>query len=443
MDGLSITHASTARLIADPANARTHSKKQIAQIARSIKSFGFNNPILVDSLGKVVAGHGRLMAAQQLGLETVPTIRLDHLSPQQLKAYAIADNRLAELAGWDPALLAVEMQGLVDLDLDLDFEITDMGFEIGEIDQILQGASSKGAVCEADEQCPEPHQVPRVCRAGDLWQAGRHLIFCGDALDPCSYQVLMNGMKAKMVFTDPPYNLRINGYVSGLGKAKHEEFLQASGEMSDPEFSKFLIGACSQMNSVSADGAIHFVCMDWRHIALLIQAGKSVYSELKNICVWVKPSGGMGSLYRSRHELVAVFKVGEAKHHNNVQLGSYGRYRTNVWEYAGMNGFQADRDEKLAMHPTVKPVGMIGDAILDCSARGDVILDPFAGSGSTVLATERIHSLIVHNGRPTAEIKADCRGLELRGRRRMSCRLASKAATYQIVSVSDWQSGRT
>jgi len=387
MDKLSITQLPIALLTVDPANARTHSKKQIAQIATSIKSFGFNSPILIDRDGKVVAGHGRLLAAQQLKLKMVPTIRLEHLSPQQLRAYALADNRLAELAGWDNELLAFEMQSL--LELELDFEITDIGFEMAEIDQILEAKSTTSEDQSTDEECVEPSQVTRLARKGDLWQVGRHLVFCGDALDPNSYRPLLENEKARMAFTDPPYNLPIQGHVSGLGKAKHREFLQASGEMSEAQFQDFLRSACGHMRSASADGAIHFICMDWRHIGSLIQAGSHAYSEFKNLCVWVKPNGGMGSLYRSRHELVAVFKVGDAHHSNNIQLGAYGRYRTNVWEYAGMNSFQNGRDEKLAMHPTVKPVAMIADAILDCSARGDIVLDPFAGSGSTVLAAER------------------------------------------------------
>lgn len=387
MQELFISDVPTSGLAVDPSNARTHSKRQIAKVAASIKSFGFNSPILIDRDGKVVAGHGRLLAAKELKLELVPTIRLEHLSSQQLRAYALADNRLAELAGWDDDLLATEISGL--LDLDLDFEITDMGFEMAEIDQILGSNLGLSKDHEPDDEHVEPSQVARVTRPGDLWQLGRHLVFCGDALDLDSYRPLLPNEKARLVFTDPPYNVPIQGHVSGLGKAKHREFQQASGEMSDAEFQAFLRSACDRMRSASAEGAIHFICMDWRHIGTLIEAGSDAYSELKNLCVWVKPNGGMGSLYRSRHELVAVFKVGEAHHCNNIQLGAYGRYRTNVWEYTGMNSFQAGRDEKLAMHPTVKPVAMIADAILDCSARGDIVLDPFAGSGSTVLAAER------------------------------------------------------
>ncbi len=338
MDSIRINFVPTESLAADPSNARTHSKKQIGQIARSIEKFGFNNPILIDLSGKVVAGHGRLLAAQQLRIENVPTIRLDHLNPHQLKAYALADNRIAELAGWDREILAVELQGL--LELDLDFEITDVGFEMAEIDLILDEARVNNDTPDTDDVIPEPDEIPGVARMGDLWRLGEHLLFCGDALDSDSYRILMGEERAQLVFTDPPYNVPVKGHVSGLGRTRHREFIQASGEMSRSEFSQFLHTAGRNMRAASVDGSIHFICMDWRHISELIEAGRSVYSELKNICVWVKPNGGMGSLYRSRHEMVAVFKAGEAQHQNNVQLGVLGRYRTNVWEYEGMNSFQ-------------------------------------------------------------------------------------------------------
>lgn len=379
-----IAYLETSSLINDPSNARTHSAKQIAQIARSIESFGFNNPVLTDRAGKIIAGHGRVQAALKIGMERVPTIRLEDLNETQLRAYAIADNRLAELAGWDKEILAIELGELIELDLGC--EITVVGFEMGEIDNLLDQASRPA---EPEPEIPVASNVPRISRRGDLWQAGRHLIFCGDALDPLSYRVLLSNEKAHLVFTDPPYNLPIDGHVSGLGRVKHREFVQASGEMSDNDFHNFLRVACENMRAASVDGAINFVCMDWRHIEALISVGRSVYSELKNVCVWVKPNGGMGSLYRSQHEFVAVFKAGRAPHRNNVQLGASGRYRTNVWAYGGMNSFQAGRADKLAMHPTVKPVGMISDAIFDCSVRGDIVLDPFAGSGSTLLAAER------------------------------------------------------
>jgi DNA modification methylase len=333
---------------------------------------------LLDEGNRVVAGHGRLRAAQLLGVVNVPTIRLDHLTPAQRRAYAIADNRIAELAGCDREILGIELQGL--LELDLDFEITDLGFELTEIDVLLDERNQSAPEEMQQDIIPDCDDVPSISRPGDLWQLGEHLLFCGDALDPASYQALMGSDRATMIFSDPPYNVPIAKNVSGLGKNKHREFLQASGEMSSTEFANFLAQACTRMRDFSIDGSMHFICMDWRHIDALVVTGRQIYTELKNICVWVKPNGGMGTLYRSRHELVAVFKSGADAHCNNVQLGSNGRYRSNVWEYQGMSSFQVDREAILKMHPTVKPTTLIADAILDCSTRGEIILDPFAGS---------------------------------------------------------------
>ena len=368
-------------------NPRTHSKKQIRQIADSIRTFGWTNPILIDAGGGVIAGHGRLLAAKHLGLDSVPTLRIDHLTEAQKKAYIIADNRLAERAGWDDELLAIELQGLTEIELDFDLEIT--GFETAEIDGRISGQDDEGASNEADRVPIVDPAGPTVTQPGDLWILGRHRLLCADALDAASYDQLLDRETAQLVFTDPPYNVPIDGHVCGLGSVKHADFAMASGEMSEAQFSAFLKTALGHLAIHSADGAIHFVCMDWRHLFELLSAGRQVYSGLVNLCVWNKTNGGMGSLYRSKHELIAVFKVGDGHHINNVELGKYGRYRTNVWDYAGVNSFGAERDAQLAMHPTVKPVALVEDAILDCSRRGGIVLDAFAGSGTTLIAAER------------------------------------------------------
>jgi DNA modification methylase len=357
----------------------------VGQIATSIQAFGFNNPVLIDNDDMVVAGHGRLEAAKLLGLAEVPTILLEHLSAAQKKAYIIADNRLAELAGWDNDILAIELENL--LAVDLDFEITATGFEVAEIDLLLQPDCDKQP--DPADEAPPVRDGPAVAQAGDLWLIGPHRLYCGDALVSSSYAALMAGEEAEMIFTDPPYNVPIAGHVCGLGKVQHREFAMASGEMSEAEFTRFLTGAFRQMAAASADGSVHYVCMDWRHLHELLRAGRIAYSTLLNMCVWAKANGGMGSLYRSQHELVAVFKRGEAAHINNVQLGRHGRNRTNVWNYAGMNSFQEGREDKLALHPTLKPVALVADAILDCSKRGSIILDPFAGAGTTIVAAQR------------------------------------------------------
>jgi DNA modification methylase len=372
----------------DPRNPRLHSKRQIRQIAVSIAAFGFNVPVLTDKHDRVIAGHGRILASKELGLVEVPTICLEHLSGAQAKAFMIADNHLTEIATWNEQLLAEQLQELSLAELDFDIEAT--GFHMGEIDFRIQALDGVTAEPDPDDELP-PDSGPPVTKSGDLWELGRHRIYCGNALEEASLATLINGKRASMAFTDPPYNVRIQGNVSGLGKVKHGEFLMASGEMSEEKFTAFLTKAFNNMTAYSRAGAIHFACADWRHLSEYLAAGKAAFSELKNLCVWTKDNAGMGSMYRSQHELVFVFKSGSGSHRNNVQLGQFGRHRSNVWRYPGVNSFARSTDEGnlLALHPTVKPVAMVADAILDCSARGDVVLDPFLGSGTTLIAAER------------------------------------------------------
>nr|WP_281721807.1 DNA methyltransferase [Nitrosomonas nitrosa] len=365
-------------------NPRTHSKKQIRQIAESIKAFGWTNPILVDSEDGIIAGHGRVEAAKLLGMASVPTIQIGDLSEAQKRAYIIADNRLAESAGWDTELLRLELQYVTDLDLDFDLTLT--GFETAEIDLLLQGKETDS---KADQAPEVDRSASAITREGDLWLLGEQRLYCGDATEAESYAMLMDGRKAQMVFTDPPYNVAIDGHVCGLGAVKHREFAMASGEMSEAEFTAFLNTVFRHLITYSADGSIHFVCMDWRHIYELLSAARPLYSELKNLCVWNKDNGGMGSFYRSKHELVFALKNGTAPHINNFELGQTGRYRTNVWDYAGINTNRAGRMEELQMHPTVKPVALVADAIRDCSKRRGIVLDAFAGSGTTIIAAEK------------------------------------------------------
>ena len=302
----------------------------------------------------------------------------------------IADNRLTENAAWNEQLLGEQLKILAESDLDFSLGVT--GFEMAEIDLFIEGLSPvpEGGPDSADE-IPELENKTKITRAGDLWQLGPHRVYCANALTPERYSVLMAGRRADVAFTDPPYNVPIAGHVSGLGKVQHSDFVMASGEMSEAEFAQFLTQACRLLAQHSKDGSLHFICMDWRHIGELLATGKQAYTELKNICVWAKDNAGMGSLYRSQHELVFVFKHGKESHRNNVQLGQYGRYRSNVWRYPGLNSFWRSGEEGnlLALHPTVKPVALVADAILDCSARGDLVLDPFLGSGTTVIAGER------------------------------------------------------
>jgi DNA modification methylase len=366
-------------------NARSHSRKQIRQIAGSIRRFGFANPILVDDENRIVAGHGRVAAARLLGLDQVPVVRLGSLSSEERRAYALADNKLALNAGWDQQLLALEFQELIDAG----FEIEQTGFSLAEVDFSLDFArqSAPEPIDPAADRIPASAQQA-VSRSGDLWRLGRHLLFCGDARKTEDYDVLVPTGAAGLVFTDPPYNVPVDGHVCGLGRIRHREFAMGVGEMAEEQFIAFLASALQNMATRCRDGAILFVCMDWRHMSEICAAGRRSQLELKNLCVWNKTNGGMGSFYRSKHELIFVFKHGRAEHVNSFGLGESGRYRTNVWDYPGISSLGPNRSTELAMHPTVKPVALIADAIRDCSRRGDLVLDPFAGSGSTLIAAE-------------------------------------------------------
>jgi DNA modification methylase len=367
-------------------NARTHSKKQIRQLAESIREFGFTNPVLIDNQNNVLAGHGRVAAAILIEMKTVPCVRLETMTEAQKRAYVIADNKLALNAGWDDDLLASELQELLTDDGGFDVSLT--GFSIAEVDGLVEGLHPEDPGDPEDEVLPPLGDDKTRCQPGDVWALGPHRLVCGSSLDAAVVAALMNGEQAQMVFTDPPYNVPIAGNVGGLGATKHREFAMASGEMSQVQFIEFLRTAFANLVKFSTDGSIHFICMDWRHMAEMLAAG-SVYTEFKNLVVWAKDNGGMGTFYRSRHELIFVFKHGTAGHINTFELGQHGRYRTNVWQYRGMNSMAACRTEDLALHPTVKPVAMIVDAIKDVSERGAIVLDLFGGSGSTLIAAQK------------------------------------------------------
>ena len=374
----------------DPRNPRQHSTRQIGQIARSIETFGFTVPVLIDRDAKLIAGHGRLLACRKLGWTEVPVIRLDHLSPAQAKAYLIADNKLTENSSWDGKLLAESLKELSILDLDFSLEV--IGFDMGEIDFRIQGLDDGVGEDAADVLPTGPASGSAAVSApGDLWLLGTHRVLCADSLKAESYDRLMAGHLAAVVFEDAPYNVAIDGHVGGKGAIKHREFAMGCGEMSSAEFTQFLTQVFGHAAHHSKNGSIHYQCMDWRHVGEITAAGLASYSELKNICVWSKNVGGMGSLYRSRHELIFVFKKGTAPHINNVELGRHGRYRTNIWEYSSIASTRKSTDEGdlLALHPTVKPVRLVADAILDVSRLGDIVLDAFLGSGSTLIAAQR------------------------------------------------------
>ena len=392
MADIKITYVELNSLKAYQNNPKDHPQKQVHQIADSIKKFGFNNPILIDENGEIIAGHGRYLAAQQLQMETVPVIRLTHLDETQKRVYRLADNKISENGGWNKELLALEISDLEKIYVD---DITITGFEQIEINNLITDITPA-----PDKKLNKIEFVPEceiVTQPGDIWQLGRHKIICANSLDEESFARLLSDKRADMVIQDPPYNVKISGHVCGCGNICHDEFPMASGEMSSEEFTKFLTDNFTLCKKYSNDGAMQYNFMDWRHITEIKTALDSVFGDFINLCVWVKTSGGMGSLYRSQHELCLIFRNGKESHVNNVELGRHGRYRTNVWNYAGVNAFGRHKGD-IKLHPTVKPVEMLYDAILDVSKRGDIVLDTFLGSGSTLIAAHKAHRI--------------CRGIE-------------------------------
>lgn len=369
----------------NPRNARTHSKKQIEKIVSSIRRLGFLNPILVDDDNLILAGHGRLAAALLLGLKHIPVIRFFHLTTAQKRAYLIADNKIAEQAGWDREMLAIELGELVDLLPAEGLDVTLTGFETAEIDPLLGDMIARP---EPDDILPALPSNP-TARRGDLWQLGKHRLLCGDSQNFESFDRLMNGKTAAAVIADPPFNVRVRS-IGSRGRIKHAEFAFASGEMSTEQFRAFLTRTLGHAIRVSTPGALHYIFMDWRHITDLVEVGRGIYGDMLNMIVWNKTNAGQGSFYRSQHELIGVFRVGSEPHRNNVELGRFGRNRSNIWTYAGVNTFGKDRLADLTAHPTTKPTALIADALLDCTARGDVVLDQFSGSGTLFLAAEKV-----------------------------------------------------
>jgi DNA modification methylase len=381
-----ISHLATGELVPTPQNARIHTRAQVRAIARSIEAFGFNAPILIDRNRQIVAGHGRFEAAKLLGLPQVPVVFLDHLTEVQAKAYRLADNKLTDRSNWDDAKVAAQLKELSELVLD--FDLTDTGFEIPEIDVRIQSLDDPDVAEKADEF--EAATGPAVSIPGDVWLLGSHRLHCANALESTAYAILMENEKAAAAITDMPYNVPIGGHVSGNGKTKHREFVMGAGELTDSQFTELLTTGLRFLGAHTTPGALIYTFMDWRHAWNMLSAGRAVDLSLLNLCVWSKTNAGMGSLYRSQHELVFVFRNGSEAHLNNVQLGRFGRSRTNVWTYPGANGFaRKGTEDLLALHPTVKPIALVADAILDCTKRDDIVLDPFIGSGTTILAAER------------------------------------------------------
>ena len=377
-----------ALIIASNKSLRKHYQKQLQKIINAIKKFGFTNPILVDKQLRIIAGELRLLAAKKLGLRQIPVIILEDLTPEEADAIRILDNRIAEDGEWNFGNLKEEVEKL--MKFDITFE--DLGFDTVDYDEIfLIKDSDESKVHNSDKEDESwlDANIPPKVKFGDLWRLGDHFVYCGDSLLARSFEILMQGELAQIVITDPPYNCKINGHVCGLGKTKHDEFAMASGEMTETEFAEFISKFMQNLIKFSIDGSLHYLFMDWAGLNTLLTQGKRHYSELKNIAVWNKLSGGMGLLYRSQNEMIPIFKNGKAKHQNHIQLGKNGRYRTNVWDYPGIRATNPSSLELLKLHPTVKSVPMLHDILLDASSKNDIVLDCFGGSGSTLLASER------------------------------------------------------
>lgn len=415
---LHIEHIDITSIKPHSDNPRVHPKKQIRQIAESIKAFGFRMPVLVDHDTRLICGHARVEACKLIGMNRVPALRATDLADAQVRALMIADNRLSEISTWDDQLLGENLKILSDLELD--FNIESIGFDYGEIEQRVLALEEVGeAGNDESDDLSNLDEIPPVTRVGDLWLLGEgesaHRILCADCTTEEAYTRLLNDRRAAMVFTDPPYNLSARA-IGQVCAGEHGDFEMGSGEMSSEQFTEFLDSVMERLCSFSERGSIHYFFMDWRHAGEMLTAGGVHYTNFKNLCVWVKDRPGMGTFYRSQHELVFVFKHGADRHRNNFGLGEHGRTRSNVWCYPSVRGLDAadgDPDSNaLKLHPTIKPVRLIEEAILDCSRRDEIVLDPFLGSGSTLIACEKT--------------KRVCAGLEVSPR-------------YVDVAIARWQ----
>jgi DNA modification methylase len=393
-NSLEILYPAISAVKPSPHSARQHNRHQRRKLKSLLTKFGQVTPIIVDETYVIVDGHAVYESMLELGYDAIAVVVVANRTEAEIRALRLALNRISQDTQWDAPKLKAEFEALIALSLDL--ELT--GFAAVEIDMALSiDAPTGNTVEEVAAADVEPQNGPTVTQPGDVWYLGRHVVACDDARDAGHLRALVGDARVTMVFTDPPYNVKISGFVSGLGKNQHREFAMASGEMSKEQFIAFLIAFIAALKPTLADGAILYVCMDWRHAGELLEAATQQDLEFKNLCVWVKSNAGMGSFYRSQHELVFVFKHGDAPHQNNFGLGQHGRSRTNVWQYRGVNAFGKDRTDLLGVHPTCKPVTMIADALLDVSRRGEIVLDPFLGSGSTLIAAENVGRVCIGN----------------------------------------------
>lgn len=380
-------YLATTSLIPMPGAPRQHPKSQIRSLTKSFEAFGQVLPILIDGESRIISGHAQWDVAKRLGMSEVMVIRVEHLNEPQTKALMVALNRLGDLSKWDEQALSTILLDLHEIELGFDIEAT--GFAEIEIELRIEGLDD---VTEAEGEVVLVGDGPTVTQPGDLWQLGDHRLLCADALKEESWQQLMGEDRAALVVTDPPFNISIDGNVTGLGKFRHREFAMATGELSPAEFTAFLQTAMAHAHHWSAPGSVHTWAMDWRHANEITAAGLAVYERYLNMAVWVKDRPGMGSWLRSQHELFFIFGKGGAPINNRVQLGRFGRSRSNVWHYPSAASVARTSDEgnPLSWHPTVKPLALICDILLDSTAKGEIIADPFAGSGTALMAAEKL-----------------------------------------------------
>ncbi len=377
-----------AQLLANPHNARVHSSKQIKKIARSLEIAGHLSPVVADEAWTILAGHGRVEASKRSGAASVPVVQVVGLAEAQKRVFLIADNRIAEDARTDRKKLAEQIPELTPLLESIDCHLTDTGLEAAEIDQLTIDFE-ESSHNPADEIDPALLQENTILQQGDIFALGEHRLLVGDARDRSAVERLMNGEQAAAGFLDLPYNVKISSIV-GRGKIQHAEFAMGSGEMSRAEFVSFMKTTLSNVAHVSRQSAVHFLCIDWKHVHQMIEAAEAVYTSYLNLVVWNKTNAGQGGTYRSQHELIGVFRIGEEPHQDNVQKGKFGRTRSNVWTYPGVNTFRAGRMNDLAAHPTVKPTALVADAFKDVTRRNEWVIDTFVGSGTSILAAETI-----------------------------------------------------
>lgn len=369
---------------------RKFSKQEISITTKVVDRFGIPSPIIVDNKNEIVLGANLYLAAKNLNAKTVPTVQLKDLSEKEIKMYSVAMNKILTMGEIDLESIKIDIKDWI---FDENFTITpeELGLGTIEVDSILfelSGFSASDAEEQNETKAEEAvlSDIPKIVKPGDLIQLGQHRLFCGDSMKAESYTKLLGEEKADIIITDPPYNVKIQGHVTK--KKNHPEFAQASGEMKPEDFINFLNTVTKNLKNFSKSGSIHYLFMDWKHLFELQIATKDVYEKLLNICVWDKGKGGMGSFYRSQHEFCLVYQNGTGSHKNNIQLGKNGRNRSNIWQYPGMNSGTSQAKTLSNLHPTVKPVSMLVDILLDASDFGDIVLDTFGGSGSTLIAAQ-------------------------------------------------------